>query len=172
MLQAVVTPPRDTGRANITRGRLPQPCIDCGDRHCGGHTQQHAQTELHCRALLLNPISNPFHGTDHRKQSQLEWAQQLPDHRASIKTRPCFKKAPDHTIQPGSMSLAQREWGSALSRIANQRFLPIRCCWCCRQSLQTQPATYAALVPCFRSPRRVAVSAASSAVDQIGRAHV
>jgi hypothetical protein len=44
-------------------------------------------------------------------------------------------------------------------------FLPVRFCWCSRQSVHTQPLTYAALVPCSKSSRRAAVSAASSAVD-------
>jgi hypothetical protein len=42
------------------------------------------------------------------------------------------------------------------------RFLAILTRWCSRHSLQTQPRTYAALVPCWRSCLRVAVSAASS----------
>ena len=46
-----------------------------------------------------------------------------------------------------------------------QRFLAICSRWCFRHSLQTQPVTYAALVPCFRSSRRVAISAASSTAD-------
>src|SRR5687767_14933898 len=49
--------------------------------------------------------------------------------------------------------------------MVGQRFLAIRCGWCSRHSLQIQPATYAAVVPCLRSVRRVAVRAASSAAD-------
>ena len=41
-----------------------------------------------------------------------------------------------------------------------------------RHSLQTQPCTYAALVPCWRSSRRVAVRAASSALDHSSSALV
>jgi hypothetical protein len=41
----------------------------------------------------------------------------------------------------------------------------IRTRWCSRHSMQTQPATYAALVPCSRSSRRVAIRAISSALD-------
>jgi hypothetical protein len=48
-----------------------------------------------------------------------------------------------------------------------QRFpiLRILTRWCSRHSLQTQPAMYAALVPCLRSARRVAVRAAFNASD-------
>jgi len=41
--------------------------------------------------------------------------------------------------------------------------------WCSRHSQQTQPCTYAALVPCFRSSRRVAITAVSSAADHSRR---
>ena len=40
--------------------------------------------------------------------------------------------------------------------------------WWARHSLQTQPCTYAALVPCSRSSRRAAVSAVSSFSDHSG----
>jgi hypothetical protein len=46
--------------------------------------------------------------------------------------------------------------------VGRQRCLAIRIRWCSRHSLQTQPFTYTALVPCLRSSRRVAVRAASS----------
>ena len=36
--------------------------------------------ELHCCGLPLHPITNPLRGTDHRKQSQLERAQELSHH--------------------------------------------------------------------------------------------
>jgi hypothetical protein len=38
---------------------------------------------------------------------------------------------------------------------------PILMRWCSRHSPQTQPRMYAAFVPCWRSSRRVAVSAPS-----------
>jgi hypothetical protein len=43
----------------------------------------------------------------------------------------------------------------------------IRIRWCSRHSLQTQPRTYAAFVPCFKSSRRVAVRAASKAAGPL-----
>ena len=49
---------------------------------------------------------------------------------------------------------------------AQRRFLAILTRWYSRHTLQTQPCTYAALVPCRRSPRRLAVKAASSPADQ------
>jgi transcriptional regulator with XRE-family HTH domain len=45
-------------------------------------------------------------------------------------------------------------------------FLPIRLCWCSRQSVHTQPLTYAALVPCSKSSRRTAVRAAAKRMSQ------
>jgi len=38
--------------------------------------------------------------------------------------------------------------------VAAHRFLAILMRWCSRHSLQTQPCTYAALVPCCRSSLR------------------
>ena len=62
-----------------------------------------------------------------------------------------------HRLEPLSVLLR------ILVRMA--RILAIRCRWCSRHSLHTHPATYAALVPCLRSFRRVAIKAAASAVD-------
>lgn len=47
-------------------------------------------------------------------------------------------------------------------RSGRQRLLATRIRWCSRHSLQTQPRTYAGVVPCLRSSRRVAIRATSS----------
>jgi hypothetical protein len=67
--------------------------------------------------------------------------------------------------QPGIRYVA-RCCGAGWHRRARPARVSIRMRWWTRQWLQTQPWTYPAFVPCIRSSRREAVSAASNAAAQ------
>ena len=67
-------PARPLSRPSRNSRRLPlalsrrsrrQTCVDCGNNHRGGHTEQHAQAEDDRFGLPLRPINNRFRGTNY-----------------------------------------------------------------------------------------------------------